>query len=307
MAKKNWESFLELKGREDFRFKKSLGQNILVDDNILRKIVTASRPDRTQSVLEIGPGTGALTERLLDSYGRVLALELDSVMIEVLVKRLGDREGFELIPGDVLETDLGALSFDKIVANLPYSLSTRAVSRILDSRARGRMPGCSSLHALLQEEVVDRICAPAGSRDSGPLSIKVSALGKARKLFRVSPNCFRPKPKIQSALLEVIFHERPLFSNPETFDGAMEMINFLFTMRRKKISGTLSRFLAHRSCGLKRSDQPHSNAQDAPESGIDPQAMALTALERAGLDPDSRPETHGYSDFESLYTALMTL
>lgn len=300
MATKNWESFLELKGRDDFRFKKSLGQNILVDDNILRKIVAASGPDPAQSVLEIGPGTGALTEKLLDFYGKVTALELDSVMIEVLEKRLGGRPGFELLKGDVLSADIGTLTFDKIVANLPYSLSARAVSRILDLRAHGVIPGCRSLHVLLQEEVVDRICSSPGSKDIGPLALKVSALGKARKLFRVSPNCFRPRPKIQSALLEIALYEKPLFTGPEIFQGTMELINFLFTMRRKKISGILTRFLATR--GSSASSAGPDDSRFYGEG--DCQAMARASLKRAGLDPDSRPEVHGYTDFEALYLAL---
>ncbi|PKK91356.1 MAG: ribosomal RNA small subunit methyltransferase A [Candidatus Wallbacteria bacterium HGW-Wallbacteria-1] len=276
-----WQSYKSLKENENFRFKKSLGQNILVEPNVISRIVEASCPATGESALEIGPGTGALTASLLSAYEKVTVLELDTCMIEELTRDLGANPGLNIIHGDVLKADLSEFNFNKIIANLPYSISTRAISRIVDFRAAGKIPDCRAIWALVQEEVADRISARPEERDNGPLALKVQALGKVRKLFRVSPNCFRPRPKINSALLQVEFDETPRI-DINTLTSVMEIINFIFTMRRKKLSTSLGAMLGRR--GMKCS--------------------AAEVIEDAGLDPSVRPERLYLEHFMALLESL---
>jgi 16S rRNA (adenine1518-N6/adenine1519-N6)-dimethyltransferase len=288
--------FRELKARDDFRFKKALGQNLLVDPNIINRIIKSCSEDdknigKDCHVLEIGPGTGAITELLCTTFKKVTACELDSVMVEMVTKKCGRFDNFSVINEDILKLDLEKLDFQKIVANLPYSISTRVISKIIDRIAAQELKGISSMYALVQEEVADRICCTVPGKTRSPLGLKTNAVAVTKKLFRVAGTCFRPRPKVSSAFIRISFNtEEPGFT-PDEYALAMEIINFLYTMRRKKIFKVFSRFISKKG-EIKIEDNERNH--DAASSAI---------IKNAGLDQNLRPEKIEWDQFIKLARA----
>jgi len=180
--------------------KRSFGQNFLVDKNYIQKIISVVDPTLEDTIVEIGPGRGALTERLVERAGHVVAIELDRDMVTVLNARFSSRANFELLMTDALEVDFAKLSRQagkklKLVANLPYYISTAILQRLVEQRE-----AFSSMVLMFQREVVDRITAEPGSRDRGYLSVLVQAFIDCRRLFDVPPAAFRPQPKVWSSV-----------------------------------------------------------------------------------------------------------
>jgi 16S rRNA (adenine1518-N6/adenine1519-N6)-dimethyltransferase len=184
------------------RSKKSLGQNFLVDASVVERIVRAAQPRADETIVEIGPGRGALTERLIERAGRLVAVEFDRDLVPVLRERFKERTNFELIEGDALTEDLCALiapaTQARVVANLPYYISTAILQRLIEQRR------CvSEMVLMLQSEVVERITAPPGGSERGFLSVLVEAYCEAEKLFDVAPDSFRPVPKVWSTIVRL--------------------------------------------------------------------------------------------------------
>jgi 16S rRNA (adenine1518-N6/adenine1519-N6)-dimethyltransferase len=182
--------------------KKSLGQNFLVDGRVVARIVGEFAPAADETVVEIGPGRGALTGRLLDLAGRVVAVEFDRDLISVLEGRFAGRENFKLVHDDALAADFCELirpaRAARVVANLPYNISTAILQRLIEQR------GCLREFVLmLQREVVERMTARAGSSERGYLSVLVEATCEAEPLFDVSPASFRPVPKVWSTVVRL--------------------------------------------------------------------------------------------------------
>jgi 16S rRNA (adenine1518-N6/adenine1519-N6)-dimethyltransferase len=188
--------------------KKSLGQNFLVDGRVAARIVGALAPGADETVIEIGPGRGALTGRLLELAGRVVAVEFDRDLIPVLEERFAGRENFRLVHDDALAADFCELILparaSRVVANLPYNISTAILQRLIGQRA------CLTEFVLmLQREVVERMTAPAGSSERGYLSVLVEATCEAERLFDVAPASFRPVPKVWSTVVRLRPRELP--------------------------------------------------------------------------------------------------
>lgn len=182
--------------------KKSLGQNFLVDEGVVERIVRAVAPRAGETIVEIGPGRGALTSRLMEKAARLIAVEFDRDLVPLLRERFGQRENFQLIEGDALVQDLCALikpaSRARVVANLPYYISTAILQRLIEQRR------ClSEMVLMLQSEVVERITAPPGTSERGFLSVLVEAYCEAERLFDVAPVAFRPVPKVGSAVVRL--------------------------------------------------------------------------------------------------------
>lgn len=218
--------------------KKSLGQNFLVDQNYINKIISALNPQTGETIIEIGAGRGALTEKLIESGAKIIAVELDKDLIPLLRESFGKRENFRLIEQDALTINFAELdtksqipnSDFKLVANLPYYISTAILQRMIEQRA------CfSELILMLQREVVERITAEAGNRERGFLTVLVEAHLKAEKLFDVPPTVFRPVPKIWSSVV------RLLPKNDEISDEKLfrEIISVGFAQKRKTILNNL--------------------------------------------------------------------
>ncbi|MBK9165505.1 MAG: ribosomal RNA small subunit methyltransferase A [Acidobacteria bacterium] len=257
------------------RAKRSLGQNFLVDGNYVRKIVAAIKPLAGELVVEIGPGRGALTEGLLESGAAVLAIELDRELVPELHSRFTPTDRFRVVEADATEVDLSDLIDShfpgtvraKIVANLPYYISTAILQHLAAERH------ClSELVLMFQREVVDRITAPAANSDRGFLTVMVEGAFEVERLFDVPPEAFRPRPKIWSSVVRLVPKPESLADEP-AFRG---LISAAFAQKRKTIGNNLK-----------------SNFPDA-----------TSALAAAGIDAKRRAETLELAEWLRLYAEL---
>ena len=257
--------------------RRSLGQHFLIDKNIVHKIVRLAELQPGETVLEIGPGRGILTDALLDSSGLVVAVELDAALCAHLRATLGRRSNFRLVEGDALTFDYAQVpSPFLVVANLPYYVSTPLLFRLLEDRRR-----IDRLVLMLQEEVVARLAAAPGGRDYGALSIAAQFYCEVRQAFRVPPTCFRPKPQVGSAVVVLTPLPKPRVS---VADEA-----FFFRVVRAGF--------AHRRKAL-----PNSLRDEGFEG-----APTAAALEQAGIDPRRRAETLSIEEFAALADGLLSL
>ena len=224
--------------------KKSLGQNFLVDHNLVKKLADAAELKPGDVVLEIGPGTGVLTDELLSRGVRVIACELDDGLAALLDERLADAKQsghFRLIKGDCLDGKralnptlreiLLPLSAFKLVANLPYGCATPLMTNLLLD-----YPNCSGLFVTVQKEVADRLGAKPGSKDYGPLSIIASATASVKPIAKLPPECFWPRPDVTSAMCSATRLASPLTPNVHAL---ADFVQSLFEQRRKQIGGVL--------------------------------------------------------------------
>lgn len=214
------------------RAKKSLGQNFLIDPSYIRKIVTALAPQPSDTLIEIGPGLGALTEALIDSGAEVTAIELDRDLAQLLRERYISRPNFRLVEQDALHIDFGELvqAPAKLIANLPYYISTAILERLSEQRT-----SFSTLILMFQKEVVDRITAVPGKSDRGFLTVMVEAAFRVEKLFDVPPAAFRPAPKITSSVVRLV-PKKPLMVDERAF---RTLVSASFRQKRKTILNNL--------------------------------------------------------------------
>lgn len=186
---------------------KRLGQHFLTDRRIIQRIVDALAPGDKETILEIGPGTGALTAELVKVAGRVVAVEFDNKLEPVLRERFAEYPNFKLVMADALTTDFCAeiqpASTARLAANLPYNISTAILQRLIAQR------GClDEMVVMLQREVVERVLAAPGTTDRGFISVLVEAYCETEKLFDVAPGAFRPPPKVWSSVMRLKFRPR---------------------------------------------------------------------------------------------------
>lgn len=216
---------------------KRLGQHFLRDPRIIQRIVDALAPKPEETVVEIGPGTGALTSLLVEHAGRVIAVEFDAKLAPVLQERFGSFENFRLVMADALTTDFCAeirpALKARLVANLPYNISTAILQRLIAQRE------CfDEMVLMLQKEVVERVLAPPGTSDRGFISVLVEAYCEAEKLFDVAPGAFRPPPKVWSSVIRL--KPRPRINTEVTnHDLLWETVSAGFAQKRKTILNNL--------------------------------------------------------------------
>jgi 16S rRNA (adenine1518-N6/adenine1519-N6)-dimethyltransferase len=219
------------------RAKRRLGQNFLVGAHYPERIIAAVAPRSDETLIEIGPGYGALTALLVESGAQVIAIELDQELIPQLNALFASHPNFQLVAADALEVDLCALlagsSAARVVANLPYYISTAILQRLLEQRQCLR-----EMTLMLQREVVERIAANPGGKEYGYLSVLVQFYCTTEKLFDVPPGAFRPIPKVHSSVLRLRVREQPA---AEVNDEALfiELSKTLFAQRRKTILNNL--------------------------------------------------------------------
>jgi 16S rRNA (adenine1518-N6/adenine1519-N6)-dimethyltransferase len=214
---------------------KGLGQNYLIDANILDIIANTAEILPGEAVLEIGPGLGALTERILPKAGSVTCIEKDPTMAGYLKTRFTD---FTLIESDALDVDLDQLFADgitKVAANLPYSVASRLMVDIAECEHR---PALMSL--TIQKEVADRLCSPAGDKHYGVLSILTGVQYKNTLVKKISPTCFLPPPKVWSAVVKMERREVPIIGNDE-YPLFKHLVKSCFSQRRKQIGTILKK------------------------------------------------------------------
>ncbi|MDX6406312.1 MAG: rRNA (adenine1518-N6/adenine1519-N6)-dimethyltransferase [Blastocatellia bacterium] len=217
--------------------KRRLGQNFLVDRNVVERIITAVAPRADETIIEIGPGSGALTARLLEKTGRLVAVEFDRDLVPSLRGKFAAAANLHLIEADALTTDFCAAiapaQTARVVANLPYNIATAVLQRLIDQR------NCiTEMTLMLQREVVDRITAAAGTSERGYLSVLVEAYCEAEQLFDVAPQAFRPVPKVWSTVVSL--RVRPKIA-AEVKDEALlwQVVSAGFAQRRKTILNNL--------------------------------------------------------------------
>jgi 16S rRNA (adenine1518-N6/adenine1519-N6)-dimethyltransferase len=182
--------------------KRRFGQNFLVDRNVVGQIIAAVNPQTDQTIIEIGPGRGALTSLLIEKAKQVVAIEFDRDLVAQLRSKFSASSNFELIEADALTIDfctaIQPTEQARVVANLPYNIATAILQRLIEQRH------ClTDMTLMLQREVVDRITAAAGSSDRGYLSVFVEAYCETEKLFDVAPQAFRPAPKVWSTIVNL--------------------------------------------------------------------------------------------------------
>lgn len=224
--------------------RKALGQNFLIDHNLLSRLVTAAGVGPGIRVLEAGPGTGTLTEELLERGGRVVAVELDPDLADLLRDRFADAIAcgdLVLIEGDAVEggvlnpravESLGGSAF-RLVANLPYNAATPLMMTLLIHH-----PSCAGMWVTIQREVGDRLLASPGSKEYGPLAVMARALARVSRLATLPPECFWPRPEVTSVMVAVERRENPLTRDPERL---AEFCRVAFGHRRKQLGSVLGR------------------------------------------------------------------
>ncbi len=250
--------------------KKHLGQNFLYDPSILSRIIEAAGITADDTVVEIGPGPGKLTRLLSEKAGTVIAIELDDNLYARLRAELAAFGNIKLVHGDALKFRYEEIGPFKVVANIPYYITTPIIFRLLDAKESLR-----SMTLTVQKEVAERIVAPPGKKDYGVLSIMIQYYARPELLFVVPKEAFRPVPKVDSAVLHIEMCEsRPVQVMDERI--FFRVVRTAFSQRRKTLSNSLK--------GL---------AED-PKN-------VLTA---AGIDPQRRPETLNLQEFARLADSI---
>lgn len=266
-------------GRRTVRAKRSLSQNFLVDPNLRGKLVEALGAGPVDTVLEVGPGHGELSERLVGNVSHLVLVEKDDRLVELLNERWGTREDVRIVHADALEEDLSALvegcSALRVISNVPYSITSPLLFRFLDIR-----PVPERLVVLVQEEVGRRIVADPGTREYGALSVGIRARAAANLAFRVGRRAFRPVPAVDSVAVVI----EPFSHGPgePMLEALRSLTRVAFSRRRKQIRRIL---------------------RDAPEYALSA-AAADAVLARVGLDPTARPETFDPAAFLRLAALL---
>lgn len=253
--------------RHGFNFSKSLGQNFLINPSVCPKMAENCGIDENTGVIEIGPGIGVLTKELALRAKKVVAIELDERLPAVLSETLGEFDNVEIINADVLKTDLQALIKEKfsgmnvvVCANLPYYITSPVIMYLLESRIPVK-----AITVMIQKEVADRLCAQAGSRDAGAITISVNYFSSAQKLFDVSRGSFMPAPNVDSSVIRLDIKKEPdvFVSDEKNF---FRMVKAAFGMRRKTALNAISAGMAI------------------------PKPQIAAALQKSGLDLNIRAE-----------------
>jgi 16S rRNA (adenine1518-N6/adenine1519-N6)-dimethyltransferase len=247
---------------------------------VAARIVAAAELDTRPAVLEIGPGRGALTTRLRGATDRLYLVEIDPALADGLRRQYGDDPGVVIRCGDVLDIDLPALVAEPrvhVVGNLPYSVASQILLRLIELRDR-----CPVAVTMLQEEMATRVAAAPGGRTYGVLGVLVQLWAEVEWCFRVSRRCFAPPPQVESAVVRLRFHRDPRVS---VGDSALftALVRSLFQHRRKMVRGTLG------------------DALDGV--GVD-RRMATELLRETGIDPRARPEVLGLEELGRLSVAV---
>lgn len=219
------------------RARKRFGQNFLIDNSIVEKIIEAADIKETDTVLEIGPGKGVLTSLLQKKAKRLVVVEIDKDLVRVLKDVFSKEENIEIIEGDFLKLDIESLFEEgeivKVVANLPYYITTPIMMKLFESKI-----SFERLVVMVQREVALRMCAKPGTKDYGALTLAVDFYTDPRIVTEVSPNCFRPAPKVSSSVVSLDKKEE-LCSGFEK-ENLFKIIKLSFAQRRKTLINALS-------------------------------------------------------------------
>jgi len=256
------------KTHQGHRARKRFGQNFLHDQGVIQRIVASVNPKPTDTLVEIGPGLGAITEHLFEAAGELNVVELDRDLVERLEKRYGSNEKFHIHSADALKFDFRSLVGEgeklRVVGNLPYNISTPLLFHLMD-----QVDVISDIHAMLQLEVVLRLCAGPGDNNYGRLSVMMQYYCDAQHLFNVPPESFQPPPKVESAIVRLVPHEKPPVEVNDEKRFA-QVVQQAFSMRRKTLRNCMKNMLT------------------------------AEQIESVGIDPGIRPERLTLAEFAAL-------
>ena len=232
------EETIAILNKYGLRANKKLGQNFLINESIIYDIVKKANVTREDVVIEIGPGLGSLTKELINNAKKVIAIELDPNMIDILKSRFGIFDNFEVIYGDVLKIDLEELikGYDsvKVVANLPYYITTPIIMKLLEDRLK-----IKSITVMVQKEVGERICATHKDKEYGAITVSVQYYSEPQIIIDVPKENFLPAPEVDSCVIRLDMREKPpVFLKDEKL--FFRLIKGAFTQRRKTINNSLT-------------------------------------------------------------------
>lgn len=236
----NRKSTSEIIAKYGFDFRKKFGQNFLIDNSILDKIIEAADITQEDCVLEIGPGIGTMTQRLAEEAGEVVAVEIDKNLIPILGETLSDYENVTILNDDILKVDINRIVAEhggkpiKVVANLPYYITTPIIMSLFESHVP-----LQSVTIMVQKEVADRMCVGPGTKEYGALSLAVQYYAKPEVITRVPAACFMPRPNVDSTVIRLTRYEEPPV---KTEDEAwlFAVIRASFNQRRKTLANGLA-------------------------------------------------------------------
>lgn len=265
--------------RAGHKAKKSLSQNFLVDPNLQRKIVEALEPGSNDRVLEIGPGTGALTEHLAGRVAHLTLIELDDDLAAELQENYSGREDISVIHGDALELPIAEVAGPgvlKVIGAIPYAITTPLIFHLLDQQPRPRL-----IVLTVQKEVAERMAAKPGTKDYGALTVGVQAVAEVERLFPITRAAFRPRPDVDSMAVRIVPRSPPPLT-PEREAALRTLTRAAFSRRRKQLQRVL---------------------RQASEYSLS-SAQVSSVLESLGIDPATRPDALPVADYIRLATAL---
>ena len=263
----------------EFAFQKKFGQNFLIDDHVITKIINAAEITKDDLVLEIGPGIGTMTQYLAESARKVIAVEIDKNLIPILGETLAEYDNVTVINEDILKLDINRLVAEenagkpiKVVANLPYYITTPIIMGLFESHVP-----VDNITVMVQKEVAERMQAGPGSKDYGALSLAVQYYADPYIVANVPPNCFIPRPGVGSAVIRLTRYEEP----PVTVKDESLMFKLIrasFNQRRKTLQNGIA------------------NSPELPYS----KAQVEKALEKMGLAANVRGESLTLAEFAKL-------
>lgn len=223
-----------------FNFQKKFGQNFLIDDHVISKIIHGAEVTKEDFVLEIGPGIGTMTQYLAEAAREVAAVEIDKKLIPILSETLADYDNVTVINEDILKVDIRALALEKnggkpikVVANLPYYITTPIIMGLFESHVP-----IDNITVMVQKEVADRMKVGPGSKDYGALSLAVQYYAKPYLVANVPANCFIPRPNVDSAVIRLTRHEEPVVCVKDEI-LMFNIIRASFNQRRKTLQNGL--------------------------------------------------------------------
>jgi len=283
----NPQNTIEVLQKYGFQFQKKFGQNFLIDEHVLDKIIRAAGVTKEDMVLEIGPGIGTLTQYLAEAAREVVAVEIDKNLIPILENdTLADYDNVTVINEDILKVDIAALAEErnggrpiKVVANLPYYITTPIIMGLFEKGVP-----IDNITVMVQKEVADRMQAGPGTKDYGALSLTVQYYAQAYIAANVPPNCFIPRPNVGSAVIRLTCHKEPPV---QCDDPALlfKLIRASFNQRRKTLQNGLN---------------------NSPELSYSKEQIAQ-AIESLGWKPAIRGEALTLEQFAQLTDALLAM
>ena len=275
----NPQNTIEVLQKYNFNFQKKFGQNFLIDEHVLDKIIRAAEITKDDYVLEIGPGIGTMTQYLACAAREVTAVEIDRALIPILEDTLKEYDNVSIINEDILKVDIAALAKEKnggrpikVVANLPYYITTPIIMGLFESHVP-----LESITVMVQKEVADRMQVGPGTKDYGALSLAVQYYAEPYIVANVPPNCFMPRPAVGSAVIRLTRHQKPPV---EVMDEKLmfRLIRASFNQRRKTLVNGLSN-----APGLKVSKEQVVQALEEMELSATIRGEALTLEQFASL------------------------